>query len=532
MKKMNKLIAFVLAGAISFASLAGCAGNGASSATASGSASGAASSRKSEASDTLTYAQGAEPRGLDPALVDDGESAKVTCNIYEGLLKYDKDSTKVEPCLAKTWDISDDGLTYTFHLQEGVKFQDGTDFNADAVVYNIDRQLPPKVTKDMSYASFVYSSVKSAEAVDENTVKITLNSPCTPLLKNLAMVFGAPVVSPKALKDNNNNVNQAPCGTGPYKFVRWDKGEDIVLIRNDNYWGDKAKCKNVVFKFIADNSARVVALNNGEADMIDGIDATVVSQIQSAGNKLYQAKGMNTNYMAYNASKAPFNDAKLRKAISQAVNVPELVTSLYQGYSEPATSVLPTFIGGYDKSITQTAYDADAAAAVLKAAGLTQVHMITYTNPRPYNTVNGQALAEAIQGYLSKVGVTCKIDSYDWTTYKSKVTEGDYDICFYGWNGDNGDPDNFMSLMSVDDPSQNVARYKNPEFNKLIAQGLSTPEGDARNAIYTQLEKIAAEDNVWLTISHAQNLCGYRPNIHDFYYHVTGDVPLAGVSKD
>ncbi|WP_411677675.1 ABC transporter substrate-binding protein [Caproicibacter sp.] len=532
MKKMNKLIAFVLAGAISFASLAGCAGNGASPAAASGSASGAAPSQKSEASDTLTYAQGAEPRGLDPALVDDGESAKVTCNIYEGLLKYDKDSTKVEPCLAKTWDISDDGLTYTFHLQEGVKFQDGTDFNADAVVYNIDRQLPPKVTKDMSYASFVYSSVKSAEAVDENTVKITLNSSCTPLLKNLAMVFGAPVVSPKALKDNNNNVNQAPCGTGPFKFVRWDKGEDIVLIRNDNYWGDKAKCKNVVFKFIADNSARVVALNNGEADMIDGIDATVVSQIQSAGNKLYQAKGMNTNYMAYNTSKAPFNDAKLRKAISQAVNVPELVKSLYQGYSEPATSILPTFIGGYDKSITQTAYDADAAAATLKAAGLTQVHMITYTNPRPYNTVNGQALAEAIQGYLSKVGVTCKIDSYDWTTYKSKVTEGDYDICFYGWNGDNGDPDNFMSLMSVDDPSQNVARYKNPEFNKLIAQGLSTPEGDARNAIYTQLEKIAAEDNVWLTISHAQNLCGYRPNIHDFYYHVTGDVPLVGVSKD
>ncbi|WP_442872772.1 ABC transporter substrate-binding protein [Caproicibacter sp. BJN0012] len=533
LKKMNKWIPIVLAGAIAFSSLAGCAGNGSGSGSAaSGSASGAASSQKSEASDTLTYAQGAEPRGLDPALVDDGESAKITCNIYEGLLKYDKDSTKVEPCLAKSWEVSGDGLTYTFKLQEGVKFQDGTDFNADAVVYNIERQLPPKVTSDMSYASFVYGSVKSAEAVDENTVKITLKAACTPLLKNLAMVFGAPVVSPKALKDNNNNVNQAPCGTGPYKFVRWDKGEDVVLVRDDSYWGDKAKTKNVVFKFIADNSARVVALNNGEADMIDGIDATVVNQIESAGNKLFQAKGMTTNYMAYNTSKAPFNDAKLRKAISQAVNVPELVKSLYQGYSDPATSILPTFIDGYDKSVTQTSYDPDAAKAALQAAGLTQVHMITYTNPRPYNTANGQALAEAIQGYLTKVGVTCKIDSYDWTTYKSKATEGDYDICFYGWTGDNGDPDNFMSLLSVDDPSQNVARYKNPEFNKLIAQGLAAPEGDSRNAIYTQLEKIAAEENPWLTISHSQNLCAYRPDVHDFYYHVTGVVPLAGVSKD
>ncbi len=527
--KMNRIVSAVLACAIMITSLAGCAGKGTSTGSA---ASGESSGQKTEASNTLTYAQGAEPRGLDPALVDDGESAKITCNIYEGLLKYDKDSTKAEPCLAKSWKVSSDGLTYTFQLRQGVKFQDGTAFNADAVVYNIERQLPPKATKDMSYASFVYGSVKSVKAVDQNTVQITLKTPSTPFLKNLAMVFGAPVVSPKALKDHNNNVDQAPCGTGPYKFVRWDKGEDVVLVRNDNYWGEKAKTKNVIFKFIADNSARVVALNNGEADMIDGIDATVVDQIKSAGNKLYEAKGMTTNYLAYNTSRAPFNDTKLRKAISQAVNVPELVKSLYRGYSDPATSILPTFMDGYDKSITQTAYDPSAAKAALKAAGLTKVHMITYSNPRPYNTVNGQALAEAIQGYLTKVGVSCQIDSYDWTTYKSKITEGDYDVCFYGWNGDNGDPDNFMNLMSVDDPSQNVARYKNLEYNKLIAQGLATPEGSARNAIYTKLEKTVAADNVWLTISHSKNLCAYRPNIHGFYYHVTAIVPLAGVTKD
>lgn len=526
---MHKFIAFALTGAIACAAFAGCAGKGSGSGAA---ASGSGDAKKSEASDTLVFAQGAEPRGLDPALVDDGESAKITCNIYEGLLKYSKDSTKVEPSLAKSWEVSPDGLTYTFKLQEGVKFQDGTDFNAEAVKFNIERQIPPKVTEDMSYASFVYGSVKSVEAVDATTVKITLNTPCTPFLKNLAMVFGGPIVSPKALQDNSNNVNQAPVGTGPYKFVRWDKGEDVVLIRNDEYWGEKAKTKNVVFKFIADNSARVVALNNGEADMIDGIDATVVSQIKGAGNKLYEAKGMTINYMAYNTSRAPFNDAKLRAAISQAVNVPELVKSLYQGYSEPATSILPTFMDGYDKSVAQVAYDPTAAAATLKAAGLTEVHMITYTNPRPYNTANGQALAEAIQGYLSKVGVTCKIDSYDWTTYKTKATEGDYDICYYGWTGDNGDPDNFLNLLSVVDPSQNVARYSNTEFNDLIAKGLATPEGTERNAIYTQLEKIAAKDAAWLPISHAETLCGYRPNIHDFYYHVTGVVPLAGVSKD
>jgi peptide/nickel transport system substrate-binding protein len=517
-KKIKSFVTLALVVALVGVTLTGCGSK--------------ATSNTSKASDTLIYAQGAEPRGLDPALVDDGESAKVMSNIYEGLLKYNKDSTKVEASLAKSWDVSKDGLTYTFHLQEGVKFQDGTTFDADAVKFNIDRQLAPKVTADMSYASFVYGSVKDVQVVDKNTVKINLTAPSTPFLSNLAMVMSAPIVSPKALKDNKNNVNQAPVGTGPYTFVKWSKDENIVLIRNDKYWGTKALTQNVIFKFIKDNSARVVALNNGEVDMIDGIDATVVKQITDGGNKIFQAPGMNINYMAYNTSKAPFNNSKLRVAVSKAINVPEMVKSLYKGYSTPATSILPTFMDGYDKSVSQVDYDAQAAAKTIKESGLTSVKMMTYTNPRPYNTATGQSLAESIQGYLAKVGVTCTIDSYDWTTYKDKVKAGNYDICFYGWTGDNGDPDNFMYLLASTDPSMNVALYKNPEFNKLIAKGLKTPAGAERNAIYTQLEKIAAADAAWLPISHAETLCAYRPNIHNFYYHMTGVTPFAGVKKD
>lgn len=521
MKEKKKTLALALAAVMVLASLTGCGGNGGSD----------QESKETKANDTLIFAQGAEPRGLDPALVDDAESGKVIFNIYEGLLKYDLDSTKVEPSLAKSWDVTPDGLSYTFHLQEGVKFHDGTDFNADAVKFNVDRQIPPLATEDMAYGSFVYGSVKDVEVIDENTVKINLTAPNTAFLANLAMVMAAPMVSPKALEDNNNNVNEAPCGTGPYKFVSWAKDENIVLERNEDYWGTKALTKNVIFKFIKDNSARVVALNNGEADMIDGIDATVVDQITGAGNKIFKAGGMNINYMAYNTSRAPFNDANLRRAVSQAINVPELVKSLYQGYSEPATSILPTFMNGYDPSITQVAYDPTVAEKTLKAAGLTSVKIMTYTNPRPYNAATGQALAEAIQGYLSKVGVTATIDSYDWTTYKEKLKAGNYDICFYGWIGDNGDPDNFMYLLAHEDPTMNVALYKNDEFNSLIAKGLTIPAGDERNAVYTELEKIAATDAPWLPISHAETLAAYRPNVQNFSYHVTGVVPLALMSK-
>jgi peptide/nickel transport system substrate-binding protein len=535
MKKnsIKKISSFLLAAAIAVSAMSGCGTSKRASDAESGTAaSGAAATLK----DTFTYAQGADPRGLDPAMVDDGESAKVICNIYEGLLKYNKDSTKVEPGLAEKWDISSDGTKYTFHLRKGVKFQDGTDFNADAVKTSIDRQLEPKVTDDMPYSSFVFGSIKAktgvkeVKVIDDNTVEIDLFSPETPFVKNVAMVMAAPIVSPAALKKYNNNLNEHPVGTGPYTFVSWSKGQNIVLKRNDNYWGTKAKTENVVFKFITENSARVIALTSGEADAIDGIDSTVVSQITGAGDKLFTSEGMTINYMAYNVTSDKFKNVEARKAFSQAVNVPEMVKSLYKDYAVPATSIMPSFMNPNTNQVKQTSFDKNAAKTGLAKAGIKSVNMITYSNPRPYNSVGGQVLAEAIQGYLKDVGVTCNIKTYDWTTYKDVVKKGDYDVCFYGWNGDNGDPDNFMNLLDNQDPSMNVARYNNADYHALINKGLVTKDGAERDKIYTQCEQKAADENVWLVVSHSKNLAAYSPKVSGYYIHQTGITPFAGVS--
>lgn len=531
--KTSKIVALALAVAMVGSVMSGCGSKRASETTSNGSA----ASGGAAMADTITFAQGSDPRGLDPAMIDDGESAKIICNIYEGLLKYNKDSTDVEPSLAEKWDISADKTKYTFHLRKGVKFQDGTDFNATAVKKSIDRQLEPNVTDDMPYASFVFGSIKAksgvkeVKVIDDNTVEIDLFSPQTSFLKNLAMVMAAPIVSPTALEKYGNNLNEHPVGTGPYTFVSWDKGQNVKLKANDNYWGTKAKTQNIVFRFIKENSARVIALTSGEVDAIDGIDSTVVDQITSGGCKLFEAEGMNINYMAYNTTSATFKNADARKAFSQAVNVPEMVKSLYKDYSSLATSIMPKFMGGYSDSIKQTAYDEAAAKAGLEKAGIKSINMITYSNPRPYNAVGGQTLAETIQGYLKKVGVTCNIKSYDWTTYKSEVKKGNYDICFYGWTGDNGDADNFMNLLSDKDVSMNVARFNDPDYKALIAKGLATDEGDARNAVYTQCEQYVADRSVWLPISHAKTLCAYNPKVSGFYYHQTGVTPFAGVTK-
>ncbi|MBN2248500.1 MAG: ABC transporter substrate-binding protein [Coriobacteriia bacterium] len=478
-------------------------------------------------SETFTFAQGADPRGLDPARIDDLESAKPIGNIYEGLTKYAADSTEIEPCLAESWTISDDGLSYTFELREGVTFHDGTDFNAEAVKFNIDRQLPPLVDDDMPYASFTFGTVRQVVVEDEYTVRIDLTQKNTAFLANLAMSMAAPMVSPAALKAGGNSVMDAPVGTGPYRFVEWNKGEDLVLVRNEEYWGEPAKTNNIVFRFITDNSARVLALNNGEVDMIDGIDATVVDTITGAGNELFEAPGMNVNYMAYNTTRSIFADAASRKAFSQAVNVDELVQSLYQGYSETATTILPTFMPGFDSSVEQPGYDPEAAKAGLAAAGITTVHMITYTNPRPYNAATGASLAAAIQGYLQKVGVECTIDTFDWTTYKEKVKAGDYDVAFYGWIGDNGDPDNFLNLLADSDPNLNLARWDDATYQQMIKDALALPNGADRNAAYAACEKYVAERSVWLVISHAKQQAAFRPGVRDFVYHATGNLYLA-----
>ena len=520
--------------ATSVFALAGCNSQRASEAGDSGNE----GSSEGGVADTITFAQGADPRGLDPAYVDDGESAKIMCNIYDTLLNYDTESCDIVPGLADLPEISDDGLTYTFKLHEGVKFHDGTDCNAEAVKKNIDRQLEPNRTADMPYAGFVYGAedtnngVASVEATDDTTLVITLRAASTAFIKNIAMALAAPVVAPSAYENGANSIEN-PIGSGPYKFVSWEKGQNVVLEANEDYWDTEnaPKTKNVIFRFIAENSSRVTALNNGEVDIIDGIDASVVPTITDAGNELFDEDGMNINYMAFRNDSGAFTDVEARRAFCQAVNVEEMVQSLYGDYAGVATSVMPLWMAPYDEDIEQTAYDPEAAKEKFAELGITSCTMLTYTNPRPYNSIGGQALAEAIQGYLADAGVDMDIVSYDWTTYQTKVETDAFDCCLYGWVGDNGDPDNFMNLLADENVSMNVGRYRSDAYNALIQQGLATPEGDERDAIYKQCEQMVADEMPWMLISHSKNLAGYSPKVKGFFYHPTGVVHMEGVTK-
>lgn len=492
------------------------------------------------AADTITYSLTADPRAVDPAYFDDGESAVVSCNMYEGLYQYGKTDAKVSPCLAKDLpEISDDGLVYTIKLNEGIKFHDGTDFNAEAVKKSIERQLEPNRNSDMPYASFVFgeeeagNGVETVEAVDDYTVKITMRAASAPFVKNLAMALASPIVAPSAIEAaTDGQAITNPVGTGPYKFVDWTKGASVTLVANEDYWGEAPKTKNLVFKIIAEGNTRLTSLINGECDIISSVDTASADQIVDNGFELFSEDGMTINYMAFNTETGKCTDQEVRKAVAQAINVEEMVKSIYGEYATVANSVMPTWMAPYAKDVKQTAYDPEAAKKTLADKGITSLQCITYTTARPYNQKGGSDLANMIQGYLSAVGVELSITQYDWTTYKTKVQTDPYDICFYGWTGDNGDPDNFMNLLADTNWSMNVAHFQDDEYKALIAEGLKTPDGDARDAIYLQCEEMVAEKQPWVLISHSKNLLGYSPKVKDFYYHPTGVVFFKGVSKE
>jgi peptide/nickel transport system substrate-binding protein len=317
--------------------------------------------------------------------------------------------------------------------------------------------------------------------------------------------------------------------------VKWDKGQSITLDRNDQYWGEKAKLPKVIFQFIKENAVRASKLAAGEIDAMDGLDPNDVKMLEDKKMSIFKAPGMNINYMAFNCSRPPFNDPKLREAVSHAINTEELVQYLYQGYSTVANSPLPTFMPGYDKDVKPYAYDVEKAKSMLKDLGkeALTIKIITYPNPRPYNPVNGQKLAEAIQGYLTKVGITATIETFEWTDYKKRVGNGEGDIMFYGWTGDNGDTDNFLSLFDSHEieSTLNSAKYTNTQVDELLVKARSQANGPDRNATYVQIQKILSTDAPWLPISHSTSMAAYQPNVKGFSVHPTGSVFFAGVTK-
>ena len=501
---------------------------------------------------TFIFGRGGDSVQLDPAIVTDSESFRVTGQCLEPLYQYEPGTTKPIPALATECTPNAESTEWTCKLREGVKFHDGTDFNADAVIFNFDRwrftdnpyHFESQVFEYYEYMWFGFddaSVITSVDKVDDHTVKFVLAEPLAPFLANLAMDMFA-ISSPAAIEKYGEDYGTpaAGCvGTGPFKFVEWTEGDHITVAANDDYWGGRPKIDQIIWRVIPDDSARFLALKAGD---IHALEQAVPEDIQSAENDpdLYvEARpALNTAYLSFNYKIKEFQDKNVREAVSHAINREGLVENFYGDYGEVATNFLPPLVWGHNESIQPWSYDPELSKSLLSEAGfpdgLSEVTIAEDIKDADGNVVysagdkipltlyympvtrfyypSPKEIGEAMAADLAKAGFNVTLElAGDWPTYLGLRREGRLvGLYMLGWGGDNGDPDNFLNyffggLSSADEvkePDEREGWYANQEAATLLYQAAVNPNQSEREAIYKQVEQILHDDVARLWIAH------------------------------
>jgi peptide/nickel transport system substrate-binding protein len=502
---------------------------------------------------TFIFGRGTDSVTLDPIHMTDTESSKVARQIFDGLLDFAPESTDVIPALAtEVPEPEDGGLTYTFNLRDGVKFHDGTEFNADTVVFNLERwrftdnpyhKGGGSQGGDFSYYQAMFggfdddSVIEKVEAVGEYTVRFTLKEPQGPFLQNIAMSTFT-MASPKAIKENVEDFWQNPVGTGPFKFVSWEKDSEVKLEKNSNWWGTGLPASEggsgpyvdqVVFKSIVGNTYRTEALTGGQLSAADGLTPDDVPTVhQAQGLKIDYRPPLSIAYLAMNVQKKPFDNPKVRQAINMAIDMPKIVDAFFGDAGEVATTYMPPTVAFFDDQLERYPHNPDRAKQMLKEAGAENLEADLWYMPipRPYMQ-NGKGIAQAMKADLEKVGVNAKLVTYEWGTYLDKTSRGEHDMCLLGWTGDNGDPDNFLNVLlgsasATETDALNIAYYKNPEVDQLLKKGQTTIDEAERERVYMRAQELLVEDAPWVPIAYAKPPLGFQKNVQGYQASPTG----------
>ncbi|WP_417307794.1 ABC transporter substrate-binding protein [Devosia sp.] len=503
---------------------------------------------------TLVYCSEASPEGFDPGPYTTGTTFDAASRtIYNRLVEFKHGETELEPGLAESWEVSDDGLEYTFKLRPGVKFQTtdyftpSRDLNADDVIFSFERQW--KEDNDWySYAdgiSWEYFNgmsfpdlLSSIEKVDDMTVKFTLSRPDAAFLADLGMDFASIVSKEYAdqlMEAGTPEVlNQKPIGTGPFTFVDYQQDAVIRYSAFPDYWAGKQPIDDLIFAITTDASVRAQKLKAGECHIMPYPNPAEVADLQADPNlTVGEAEGLNVGYLAYNTQMAPFDQVEVRKALNMAIDKQAILDAVFAGAGAAAKNPIPPTMWSYNDAVKDDPYDPEAARQMLADAGVEDLSMKIWAMPvsRPYNP-NAQRMAEVMQANFADIGVDVEIVTMEWAEYIAQSSAVDRDgAVLLGWTGDNGDPDNFLGVLLGCDAvgGNNRAQWCNEEFEDLIQKARLTSDQAERTDLYEQAQVVFKEQAPWATIAHSKVFMPMRNEVTGFVMDPLGYHRFDGV---
>lgn len=489
------------------------------------------SASSSAAERPLVVAQVAEPASLDPHAVTAVNDFRINVNIYDGLVRYDADSLNVEPALATDWTISDDGLVYNFTLREGVTFHDGSEFNAEAVVFNFERMLnedhPFHNTGPFPLAGQFYGNLETVEAVGDYEVEMTLSSPFAPFMSNLAYPAGL-IISPAAVEAHGVDVGRNPSGTGAFSFVEWRSNESVTLKSNANYWDGAPTISGVVFRPIIEASTRVNELRAGGVDMIVEVTPDEVAGLRADSNfTVHQQAGPHVWFLILNALEAPFDDVRVRQAANHAINRVSLVDDVLQGSATVANSPTPPAFGSaHNSDIAGYAYDPERAKELLAEAGYPNgVDVTFYVTEGGSGMLDPVPMGEAIQADLRAVGINAEIQTFEWNSFLGEVNpgmEGKANIAQMAWMTDEPSTLPFLTLRTGAWPEEggfNSGYYSNPAVDELLEAAQVETDPAKRDQLYRDMQEIVVEDAPWVFVANAKQSVASVSAVSGFQLH-------------
>ncbi len=537
---MKKKISLMLAAALTAGlALTGCGGSKTSDITES-SAAGAESESAAEVKgvdvDTTGYLVAALNADIQTADVQKtSKDYEVPFNIFDRLVDVEVDAdgnSKIVPSLAESWDISDDGLEYTFHLRQGVKFHNGNDFTAEDVVYTFHRLLTVEGGVNTEFIDQIKGAdellagetdtLEGVEVVDDYTIKVTLKEPFAGFLASISSP-GVSIYDSEATEAAGDQFGMDPAvtvGTGPFEFASWSFNNQLVLTRNEDYWKGASELPGVVIKIIPDTETQSMMFESGELDILDlDYAADSVDRFtETYPDQIVQGPRVGIVYFTMNFNKEPFQDVRVRKAVQMSIDRQAILDALYGGRGQVEQGIFPHGLIGFNPDQEEIKYDPEAAKALLAEAGYADGFDMEIAADSSASDTMTMAL-EIVSDQLAEVGINAEIKNYDESTWLETRKSGELGSFMSTWSADYNDPDNFIYTFFGNEEKTKIRsiNYPDTEVMERVAKARTIVNEDERLAEYKALEeKIVHEDAAWVPMFSRLHLFAVSKRVQGF----------------